>query len=433
MAIKSVTTQLNGQEVELSYSVDSSIYTAAIRAPIVGEEDKDYLLSVSAQDEADNIATEERTITVNSYNNIYLNGGYVSESIYRSSYSGRLPFRLGGMKPMQVYENGYWENGDPPEITIDFESAWTCFGIHIQFRSLAPRQFTFRTYNDGVLVDTYTEYDNTETDYSNYEEFRLFNKMVITFEKGTPNSRVFIDKILFGDFTDYTLTRLGDISGNVKGTRYNKLKSLTVNKQIYQLSKEEIQDIHSEEIFLQQGTSDITVYMSNASYDLSVVFDEPELAEGEEPKDTDFIAPEGMTCEIIDYSNFYATIRFSGVPEDNFRTKYILKGFEYEISEQPYTKSLYGNGDVEEWDNPLISNNEQASKLEEWLETVLCGDVDYQVNWRGDPRVDANDLFYLEQKTGDLTLIRAYESTLKYNGAFSGILKGRKAELRNGS
>ena len=81
------------------------------------------------------------------------------------------------------------------------------------------------------------------------------------------------------------------------------------------------------------------------------------------------------------------------------------------------------------WNNPLISTTDQAKALEEWLASYYLGDVDYQITWNGDPRVDANDLFYLQLKGRDDTKIRAYQNELKFTGAWSGSLKARKVVM----
>lgn len=68
---------------------------------------------------------------------------------------------------------------------------------------------------------------------------------------------------------------------------------------------------------------------------------------------------------------------------------------------------------------------QHAIDLEEWLSSYYLGELEYQFDWRGDPRVDANDLFYLELKDGRKTTIRAYENSLSFNGAWSGNIKSR--------
>ena len=51
--------------------------------------------------------------------------------------------------------------------------------------------------------------------------------------------------------------------------------------------------------------------------------------------------------------------------------------------------------------------------------------MEYDISYRGDPRVDAHDLFELELNRG-ATQVRAYSHTLKYNGAWSGTMKVRE-------
>lgn len=77
------------------------------------------------------------------------------------------------------------------------------------------------------------------------------------------------------------------------------------------------------------------------------------------------------------------------------------------------------------WNNPLVSTPEHAEKLQEWLSSYYLGDVEYQIDWKGDPAVDANDLFHLETKVGT-SFVRAYENSLTFNGRWRGKLKARK-------
>ena len=96
------------------------------------------------------------------------------------------------------------------------------------------------------------------------------------------------------------------------------------------------------------------------------------------------------------------------------------------VSEKSYTEKHNDTGVNKTWNNPLISEEKLAKDQEEWLAEYYLGDVDYQIPWNGDPRTDANDLFFLELKDRDKTMIRAYQNELNYSGAWSGTLKARK-------
>lgn len=131
-----------------------------------------------------------------------------------------------------------------------------------------------------------------------------------------------------------------------------------------------------------------------------------------------------IKATITESSNYYAVISFSGVTKD-VTVKLKVTGREYSVEENPYSVNHNKNGTDMEWNNPLISTIPQARDLEEWLAEYYLGRVEYEFNWRGDPRTDANDLFYFELKDGREQMIRAYENSLSFSGAWSGKIKSR--------
>ena len=133
--------------------------------------------------------------------------------------------------------------------------------------------------------------------------------------------------------------------------------------------------------------------------------------------------------ELLSSSCYKAILKFSNIETDNTLVKYVIKGFEYKTDTFLYTVNHNPHGDEKVWKNPLISTVQHAKDLEEWLASYYLGDVSYNVNWRGDPRTDANDLFYLELKEREKTLIRAYEKQISFNGTWNETIKARKAVL----
>ena len=99
-----------------------------------------------------------------------------------------------------------------------------------------------------------------------------------------------------------------------------------------------------------------------------------------------------------------------------------VTGKEYEVSK----KTDVSNSDDQyvEWENPLISS--ESEEFGKWIADYYSSVIDYSLEWRGDPRVDANDTFYLEKKDGSTILIQAYENELEFNGRFSGRMKARQ-------
>ncbi len=346
----------------------------------------------------------------------YLNTGYISNSVYvldtyENSMVNRLSFRLGNnSRKVLGIKSGHWE-GEVPKITINLEAAFVAYGILIRFRNVAPEEFHIITYYQDILVNDMIV-KNSELEYITNERFDLFDKMVIEFTKGYPNSRLFVDNVLIGDITDYVLSRNNSLTDYSSATRQKKIKSISVIRTQYNASKEEIKELKTEELVLNSNNNTYVVYFSNASYGLAV----------------SVIDNENITAKITESSNYFANIVFDGITEETV-VKYSIQGYEYEITKNKLTVNHNDNGEEKEWKNPLINSIQHAKDLEEWLSSYFLGDIEYQIKWRGDPRTDANDLFYLELKDRDNVLVRTYQNELRFSGAWSGTMKARKAVL----
>lgn len=324
----------------------------------------------------------------------YLENGYVSESVYIYN---------------EETGTGNWD-GDVPEITISFESAWVMYGVLVRFRSIAPEEFRIITYNGGVQVQEITV-KNPELEYASHEQFQMFDKMVLRFTKGARNARLFVDSVLVGDVTDYTITRTHDMHGTPVAVRQDKIKSISIVRSSYRGSTESIKDLKTEEISLKAGITELEIDFSKPSYGF--------LASIE--------GNQAVTVSIIDNSCYFVKLRFN--TPSSVVVKYAIKGYEYVVDEQALTTQHNANGMEKTWKNPLVSTVEHAKDLEEWLSAYLLGDVDYQISWRGDPRIDASDLFYLELKGIENALIRSYENNISFSGAWSATMKARKAVM----
>ncbi len=342
----------------------------------------------------------------------YLEVGYVSESIWyepeKNATTRRLGFRL-GTNEKSINDGGFWY-GEAPKITISLEAAFTAFGILINFRNVAPKEFVIRTYIDGVAVDELVV-TNPSTEYITDKQFNQFNEMQIEFIRGYPNARITIDNILIGDVTNYTLTRKNDISGNIKGIRQNKIKNISIKKTNYKPSQEGLKELITEEVTL-SSDSEHVVYFTYPSYGTSAHVKD----------DT------SIKVSVLDSSNYYARLKITGISHETI-INLAVEGYEYVTDEGYYRVNHNPNGQEMTWSNPLVSMNEHAKDLEEWLASYYLGDVEYEIPWRGDPRTEANDLFYLELKDRDEALIRAYQNELEFNGAWSGSIKARKAVM----
>lgn len=304
-------------------------------------------------------------------------------------------------------ENGEFE--DIPKIVIELETGYICYGFSIQFRNVAPKEYHVITYYQGEQVQDVTVKD-PELQSLYTEQLDRFDAMEIVFQKGYPNSRVAVDSISFGNATDYTLSRDYNLKGSPTATRQERVKTIAVKRSLYRNSTLAIKELSSEELTLAETEITKTIHFSKASYGLIVSIEEGTA-----------------TATITASSNYFADIKITGAAGEKIR--YSVKGYEYVVDELYYRVNHNDTGIEKAWSNPLISAEELAKDQEEWLASYYLGDVDYQISWNGDPRTDANDLFYLELKERDNTMIRAYQNELKYSSGWSGTLKARKVVL----
>lgn len=300
---------------------------------------------------------------------------------------------------------GLFDNN--PVITITTETIFTAYGLNIKFRNIAPKEFIITTYNQGKQSkrNVVTE---THIDWFTEEVFEKFDTMTIEFTKGHPNSRIVIDSILISDVTDYTLERNVDIFES-SGERKAKVKNISVERNIYAFTSETL-EISNETIKISEAKKTHTLYFSEPYYDFSVSTNSS-----------------SVTAKILKSSAYMVVLEFANLSGASVEFTSTVKGKEYAKSKVLETQNYNSYGEEIVWKNPLISESTHAGEVREWIATHLLGDVDYNISWRGDPRVDAGDLVYLELKSRETALTKIYQNSLNFNGAWSCNTKARKA------
>ena len=315
----------------------------------------------------------------------YLNTGYVSEAV--------------------AGDDGLF--ADNPTVGITMEAAYKCFGLTLEFGQNCPDTVVFHAYYNGALQEDYMVSGLTQT-YVVSHEFPEFDFLELEFVRGCPNNRVVLDNITFGDSTDYILEYGVELTKTPKGTQLARVRELQVVRTMYNLSTDDTKELVRETIAVTEQDNQYTFYLSNASYDLSVGLIEPS---------------EGQTATIIGSSAYYATVELTGIAGV---TEVVVMGKEYLITQTKVSRQLNPTGSLETWENPLVSDGAHAANLADWIGDYLKSDREYDLQYRGEPRMDANDIAFLENKYVPDLLIRVTDHTLKFNGGLSGTIKARR-------
>lgn len=296
-----------------------------------------------------------------------------------------------------------------PMITLDLNTSYSWYGIIINFRNCKPLEFAIKTYDNDTLIDNIAVTDVDSLNWADYNHYGSANRVVVEFTKAEPYARISVDYIGIGDATDYNLSN-DDMYDTPTVTMQDKLKSITVQKQAYKLSTEK-KELVSEKITVNSNDNVVKVDITTPSHGYTAVTDASDV-----------------TVTVTESGAYYCMLKFDGLTEKDTILTYTVSGYEYVVDTKGLTHRYNNDGTkAVNWNNPLVDSTEAASLLDDWLANYYLGAIDYSVNWRGDPSMDAGDLLKMIRSNGDKIKIKTYQNELSYNGAWTGKLSARKA------
>lgn len=271
-------------------------------------------------------------------------------------------------------------NGDfitKPEITIEWETAWTFFGMSLVFYNAKPSSFTIYSYNYNELVST-KEYDEIDFMTSIEDDFVGISKIRIVFNKTNPYQRIHLSNISFGDITDYVLD-YSDMTSSPTASVAEKIKN--VNVTYYEYSYGSSQKKISSTMAV-AGNNIVT--FNNPAYNYSL----------------SYAGAQAGTLSIISSGAYYVEFTSSITAEVN------ISGIEFVVSTKEVTQEVRQIGTDKTASNVLIDNVIDAQNEAEWLAEYFANDIDYVISYRGEPALDPDDLIYTENKSIERNLVR---------------------------
>lgn len=234
-------------------------------------------------------------------------------------------------------ENGLFSEN--PVLTLKLPAAYTYYGLYISFQGNPPKEMKVSTYNGDTLLNTF-KYDDLKEKSLLNDEFENFDSIRFEITKAYPKNRVLIDKISFGDLSDYEL----------------KKDSMTENP--YGYAERKTKDVFVKIYTFQNG--------------------------------------EDNTPQVV---------------EDNVYLK----------------KSINNSGEIRYCENQLISTEDHARIVAEWLGNYYANNISYDVQYRGDPVLEAADIIFMESDIVNSLQVEVETHKLNFNGAFNGTLQLRRA------
>lgn len=234
-------------------------------------------------------------------------------------------------------ENGLFSEN--PVLTLKLPAAYTYYGLYISFQGNPPKEMKVSTYNGDTLLKTF-KYDDLKEKSLLNDEFENFDSIRFEITRAYPKNRVLIDKISFGDLSDYEL----------------KKDCMTENP--YGYAERKTKDVFVKIYTFQNG--------------------------------------EDNTPQVV---------------EDNVYLK----------------KSINNSGEIKYCENQLISTEDHARTVAEWLGNYYANNISYDIQYRGDPVLEAADIIFMESDIVNSLQVEVETHKLNFNGAFNGSLQLRRA------
>lgn len=92
-----------------------------------------------------------------------------------------------------------------------------------------------------------------------------------------------------------------------------------------------------------------------------------------------------------------------------------------------YTLTLNDTGTTATYENQLIHTEEMAEDVAYWLGNYYKNMLDYDVDYRGEPKLEAGDYIRVESDYNDALITQIERAELDFSGAYSGNLTLRRA------
>lgn len=293
---------------------------------------------------------------------------------------------------------------NPVKIAVTMDNIRAYYNVNIEFGNTLPSLFTIDTYNNGVNTNTFAVGSSEiSKKMSVIRDFGECDKMVFSFEEtAKPNNHVVVRRIGLETATNFMITRR-DMLSSPKAIKQESIKEIIVPYYTYQES-DKVDVLISEDIEVSQNQV-ITYYFDSPCYDFNVLVDD-----------------RSNLASVVSKSNYAISLRYQVVGKHKLE----IKGRKYNIIEKQVGVSLNTRGRVIKWSNPLLSDEQMANQLLQWLKEYYTSGIEYEYDTRGNPELDANDIVNQENEFHPDMKVCICKYNMKFSNSFSASVVARR-------
>ena len=254
-------------------------------------------------------------------------------------------------------------------VTVELMAMWTWTGILFRFGVIYPQIITIEEYNSGVLRQV-NDYVVTDKDFYLDHRFYDVDKIVVTFSGVEDNTRIHLNKMIFGNILSYCIKE-HEMQELPKASLTDRVKNIYVKYYNFIQSPKTITATTIAEV----GENLITI--DKPCYEYVLEYSD-ETVQG--------------ILNIIESGAYYLIFT------STVAASVSVKAYQYERAENTISTNINDTGNDITLENALISNRDVAERVLKWFEEYYKSDVAYTIRYRGEPALECNDRIFLENR-----------------------------------
>lgn len=339
--------------------------------------------------------TEIGNSSKRTYATLELNRWTLEESSLQIILPDNDPEQLGYASSMVSDADGNYTTN--PVFEREFDNMCDLNAMRIIFDTALGewvKSFKVEYFRNDTLVDTQTVTDQKSVEGSvTSSNANLVNKLRVTILKSIPYRRCRVEQMYFRT-SDFMLDFTSIVERSQIISKIDRLKSITVSQYAYI-----------------EGTENIVLFSTTTTKEqLHVEFGQPVT--------NVTISVDGGT---LVGSNIYG--RAADLTLSSGTKEIEIRGYPLTETNETTTTLIHATGEEDVEENTLITSDEMREALTEHIRAYLSMRSTYDVQYRGNPELEAGDIIGMQTRYTDNMDVLILVDEISFNGALNGSLK----------